>query len=61
MLLRGLAPVPPLCPLSCHGYDFSQGPSLIRRAEEETTHWLRRGGLERGQQDPRWALLPHLH
>jgi NTE family protein len=53
--------VPPLCPLACHGYDFSQGESLIRRAEEETAHWLHRGGLEREQQDPRWALLPHRH
>lgn len=52
---------PPLCPLACHGYDFSQGAALIRRAEEETTHWLRHGGLQRQPQDPRWALLPHRH
>lgn len=52
---------PPLCPLACHGYDFSQGEMLMRRAEEETTHWLRHGGLEREPQDPRWALLPHRH
>lgn len=50
--------VPPLCPLTTNVYDFSQTDTLIRRAETETTSWLK-GGLR--NDDPRWALLPHRH
>src|ERR1700737_1580721 len=54
-----LAVVPPLCPVTASGYDFSQTADLIRRAEATTRLWLRKKGLEReGAPD---ELLPPEH
>ena len=40
--------VPPLCPLKCSPYDFSQSRELIERAAENTGNWLAAHGLEPG-------------
>jgi NTE family protein len=40
--------VPPLCPLRCSAYDFSQTGELIERAVESTEKWLMSRGLEPG-------------
>ncbi len=51
--------VPPLCPLNCSPYDFSQSEELIKRAAESTEKWLATNGLEPGA-IPR-ALRAHHH
>jgi len=40
--------VPPLCPLNCSPYDFSQSAELIERAAASTEKWLAAHGLEPG-------------
>ncbi len=52
-----LAVVPPLCPLSIAPHNFSRAGELIDRAEEATTRWLDKDGLER--HGVPGALLPH--
>lgn len=51
--------VPPLCPVNCSPYDFSQSAELIERAAESTEKWLATHGLEPGV-IPR-ALRAHNH
>ncbi len=52
-----LTVVPPLCPLTIAPHNFSRAGELIDRAEEATTRWLEKDGLER-HGVPK-ALLPH--
>lgn len=49
--------VPPLCPVEVTPYDFSQTAALISRAEQSTTEWLRRGGLQ--SVDIPHSMIPH--
>ena len=51
--------VPPLCPLNCSPYDFSQSGELVKRAAESTERWLAANGLEPGVIPD--ALRAHRH
>jgi NTE family protein len=51
--------VPPLCPLNCSPYDFSQSGELVKRAAESTEKSLATHGLEPGVIPP--ALRAHRH
>ena len=49
--------VPPLCPVEVTPYDFSQTATLIPRAEQSTSDWLRKGGLQ--SEDIPHTMIPH--
>ena len=49
--------VPPLCPVEVTPYDFSQTATLIRRSEDSTGDWLRKGGLK--SDDIPHTMIPH--
>lgn len=51
--------VPPLCPLACSAYDYSQGAGLVRAARAATRSWLDAGGLEH-REFPQ-QLVEHRH
>lgn len=50
--------VPPLCPLAVSPVDFSQTSTLIDRAHDATTAWLKHG---RRNEKPAAVLAPHRH
>jgi NTE family protein len=51
--------LPPLCPVTVTGYDFSQTADLIHRSEAATRLWLKKNGLHDRGTPP--ELLPHEH
>jgi NTE family protein len=51
--------LPPLCPLSVSGADFSQGAALVARSRRATERWLDRGGADRPHPERQLAL--HVH
>jgi NTE family protein len=51
--------VPPLCPLACSPYDYSQGAALIAAARLSTRQWIDGGGLE-NREFPH-QLMSHQH
>jgi NTE family protein len=59
MDLTQIRVVPPLCPVSTHPFDFSEGKQLIDRSAATTRAWLDRGGLE--HTGVPYELPPHEH
>lgn len=55
----GIHVVPPLCPLGCSPYDYSQARELIERSATATREWIGAGGLERSEVP--MQLAPHHH